>query len=145
MRFILTIFLLATAFASFGAEGAEEDFDREEIEKRIAPIGKVHVVGKPAGEAGAKKAVAKAAAKQVPGQATYEGHCIVCHADGVAGAPKFRNAGDWQPRLAKSKIDELVQIAIKGLNAMPPKGTCTECSEEDIKNAIQYMLPKKGA
>ena len=80
--------------------------------------------------------------KPEPGQETYEHFCITCHQDGVAGAPKFRDAGDWKPRLAGKTMDDLVATVTKGLNAMPPQGTCTECSDDDLRAAIQYMLPK---
>lgn len=76
------------------------------------------------------------------GQSIYEKSCAVCHHDGIAGAPRFRDEKDWQPRLLNKKIEDLVAIAIKGINAMPARGTCFECSDEDLKNAIQYMLPQ---
>jgi cytochrome c5 len=80
--------------------------------------------------------------KQDGGQATYEHFCINCHQEGVAGAPKFRNKTDWEPRLANNRtINELVNSAVNGLNTMPPKGTCFECTEEDLRAAIHYMLP----
>ncbi len=77
-----------------------------------------------------------------------EKFCTVCHAAGVAGAPKFGNAADWQVKLdsaAKGKdqaaqVDALVPIATKGLNAMPPKGNCADCTPAELKNAIQYMI-----
>lgn len=80
--------------------------------------------------------------KQEAGKGTYEQFCIICHQDGVAGAPKFQNEKDWGPRLKDRKIEDLVKSAQKGLNLMPAKGTCTECSDEDLKAAILYMLPK---
>lgn len=76
------------------------------------------------------------------GEETYQKYCSVCHRDGIAGAPKFRDKKDWQPHLDNKTIDDLVAIATKGVNAMPAKGTCFECSDEDLKNAIQYMLPQ---
>jgi len=76
------------------------------------------------------------------GQAIYEQHCVVCHQDGIAGAPKFRNDEDWKPRLAKKNRDELTMSAIKGLNAMPAKGACPECLDSDIQAAVEYMVPK---
>lgn len=81
---------------------------------------------------------AESNAKQI-----YEQHCIICHRDGVAGAPKFQDEGSWKARLEQNDIDALVASAIKGKNAMPPKGTCQECSDSDIKAAIEYMVPKK--
>lgn len=76
-------------------------------------------------------------------KAIYEQHCIICHADGVAGAPKYREEASWKSRIGERQIDELVASAIKGKNAMPPKGTCQECTDSDIKAAIEYMVPQK--
>lgn len=117
-----------------------DDYDRAQIEHRIRPIGAVHVQG----EEAPKEVVApkKEEAALPKGQATYQQYCIVCHKDGIAGAPKFQNASDWQPRLSKAgSVDGLVAVATKGLNAMPPKGTCQTCTDADLKAAIEYMLP----
>lgn len=73
---------------------------------------------------------------------TYNQYCYACHQSGLAGAPRFRNEEDWRERLAKKTIDDLVQTAIVGVNAMPAKGTCVSCQEEELKNAIIYMMPK---
>ena len=75
------------------------------------------------------------------GQDIYEHACILCHQDGVAGAPRFNNVDDWSIRLQKQDLEKLTLSAIKGLNAMPAKGSCSECSDEDIRAAIKYMLP----
>lgn len=80
--------------------------------------------------------------KKEQGKDTYEQFCVVCHKDGLAGAPRFRNEEDWQPRLAKKKIEDLLRSSKTGLNAMPMKGSCIQCSDEDLKAAITYMLPK---
>jgi cytochrome c5 len=134
-------FLLLTFFFAFSLQA--QDFDKQQIENRIHPVGKVSVEGgaAPAAAPDNSKKSTETAAK-APGQATFEKYCITCHKDGLAGAPKFRDANDWKPRLAAQNLDVLTATAIKGLNAMPPKGTCQECSEEDIRQAIQYMLPK---
>jgi cytochrome c5 len=141
MRFVLLLFFCILISPLY----AVEDFEQQQILERIKPVGKVRVEGKSAEPVSdtLDATASQAKVKELPGQAVYENHCVVCHGDGIAGAPKFRDTGDWQPRLSKSNIDELLAIAIKGLNAMPPKGTCGECSDEDIKNAIQYMLPLK--
>jgi cytochrome c5 len=72
------------------------------------------------------------------GEALYKQACTVCHAAGVAGAPKFGDKAAWAPRVALG-IDGLTASAIKGKNAMPPKGGST-ASDADIKAAVQYML-----
>lgn len=119
------------------------DIDREQLEQRIRPIGKVHVQeASSSGTISTPTVKEKKVVKEEPGAHIYEQYCVVCHRDGIAGAPKFRDAGDWAPRLANQTMDGLVAIAIKGLNAMPAKGTCQECSEADIKEAVEYMVPK---
>lgn len=132
--------LLACLFLLPFCAQAEEDMSSEAIAERMKPVGVVDVASA-AAPAAAPAAPAAPAAKQVPGEATYKQYCITCHGTGLAGAPKFQTA-DWKPRLDKQGIDGLVQTAIKGLNAMPPKGTCSTCSDADLKDAIQYMLPK---
>ncbi len=72
------------------------------------------------------------------GKAVYEKACQVCHSMGVAGAPKSHDAAAWEPRLGKG-MDALVSSVKSGLNAMPPGGMCTDCSDDDYKNAIEYM------
>ena len=45
---------------------------------------------------------------------------------------------DWQPRMEKG-METLVKSVTEGLNAMPPKGMCFDCSEQDYKALIEYM------
>lgn len=73
------------------------------------------------------------------GKAVYDQYCVGCHATGAGGAPKFGDAAAWEP-LAKQGLESLYQNAIHGINGMPPKGTCSSCSDDDIKNAVQYIV-----
>ena len=72
------------------------------------------------------------------GKAVYDKACHVCHSMGVAGAPKAHDTGAWEPRIAIG-IDTLVSTVKTGKGAMPPGGMCTDCSDEDYKNAIEFM------
>ena len=143
MRALISYILILIAFNSY----ALEDYERTQTKKRIAPIGQVKIQEDTV-QAAAKEQVEPAKKEEVaqkeeaPGKKIYDQYCHVCHQAGVAGAPKFQNEADWKPRLANKSIDEIVAIAIKGLNAMPPKGTCMTCSDADIKAAVEYMLPK---
>ncbi len=121
---------------------AASDFDREQIQQRISPVGSVRIEEQSATVVPDVTQTKAPAVKKSAGQATYEQYCVVCHGAGVAGAPKFRDGDDWKPRLSKQTIDSLTATALKGLNAMPAKGTCQECSDMDIKAAIQYMVPQ---
>ena len=73
------------------------------------------------------------------GKEIYDTKCFTCHANGVAGAPKFGDKAAWEPRIATG-MDTLLAVSIKGKGAMPPKGTCMDCSDEDLKATIQYMI-----
>jgi cytochrome c5 len=73
------------------------------------------------------------------GQKIYMKSCLACHAAGIANAPKLGDKAAWEPRIALG-MDALLATAIKGKNAMPPKGTCMTCSEDDLRAAIEYMV-----
>jgi cytochrome c oxidase subunit 2 len=96
--------------------------------------------------AGHKTAVAPDAAKATvaaaggaDGKGTYEKVCSVCHAAGVAGAPKFGDKTAWAPRIATG-ADVLHKSALKGKNAMPPKGGMTNLPDTDVVAAVDYMV-----
>ena len=89
---------------------------------------------------GASIALASGAQAEAPAQ--YAKTCAICHASGTAGAPKTGNAAEWAPRLEKG-MDALLQSANNGLNAMPPKGMCFDCSNDDFKALIEYMSTAK--
>jgi cytochrome c5 len=68
----------------------------------------------------------------------YQGACFACHATGALDAPKKGDAAAWKPRLAQG-METLHKHAIDGIRAMPPRGTCGDCSDDDILNAIKFM------
>jgi cytochrome c5 len=91
------------------------------------------------GVAGIVLALSGVAQAEDAGKATYDSKCAVCHANGVAGAPKFGDKEAWAPRIATGE-DAMMSSVINGKNAMPPKGACMDCSEADLKAAMQYMV-----
>lgn len=67
-------------------------------------------------------------------------HCSACHSTGLLGAPKIGDTAAWKERAdQQGGLDGILAKAITGINAMPPKGTCSTCSDEDLKGAIQKM------
>jgi len=70
---------------------------------------------------------------------TYKSHCGLCHNTGLAGAPKLGDKAAWEPRI-KQGLDVLIKHAMSGYKAMPAKGGCADCSQQQIKSAIEYML-----
>jgi cytochrome c5 len=125
-RVLASLFVSALFFVSVNAQETTND----DIAERIKPIGKVHIAG-----AAPAAAVGPRTGKQI-----YDGACVACHTSGVLGAPKFQVAADWQPRLDEKGFDQVWKNAITGINAMPAMGTCGDCSDDDIKAAIEYMI-----
>ena len=78
-------------------------------------------------------------AEENPGKSIYDTKCMACHATGVAGAPKFGDKEAWAPRIATG-MDTMLTNATNGIRAMPPMGTCMDCTEDQLKAAIQYMV-----
>ena len=68
----------------------------------------------------------------------YGKSCAVCHAAGAAGAPKTGVPSEWASRMEKG-METLVKSVKDGLNAMPPKGMCFDCSDEDYQALIEFM------
>lgn len=70
---------------------------------------------KPAAVAMASNQPAASASAPAPakGKAVYEASCSICHAAGVAGAPKFADKSAWRPRIAQGD-DTLHKHALKG-------------------------------
>jgi len=81
---------------------------------------------------------APVAAKADAAPALYAQTCSVCHAAGVAGAPRLGDKAGWAPRITAG-IDGLTASAIKGKGAMPPKGG-SAASEAEIKAVVAYMV-----
>lgn len=78
-----------------------------------------------------------AAAGSGHGEALYKQACQVCHAAGVAGAPKFGDKTAWAPRI-QAGMESMYTNAIQGKGAMPARGGTT-ASDADIKATVDYM------
>ncbi|MEH6548541.1 MAG: c-type cytochrome [Pseudomonadales bacterium] len=70
----------------------------------------------------------------------YNKSCVACHASGAAGAPKTGDADAWNVRLSEKGMETMVANAKNGINAMPPKGMCFDCSDEDFQALIEHMM-----
>ena len=77
-----------------------------------------------------------------PGKEIYDQYCYSCHNPGLNGAPRLGDAEAWAPRLEKG-MDTLVQSVTNGLNAMPPRGLCMDCTADQYKALIKYMSTPK--
>lgn len=71
----------------------------------------------------------------------FNSNCAMCHQTGAAGAPIPGDKAAWGPRIAQGN-DTLYKHAIDGLNAMPPRGLCGSCSDDDLKAVVDFMVNK---
>lgn len=112
------------------------DAQRQAIEERIAPVGKVCLQG----DASCGVAVAVATGEPRSGEDVYNASCMACHGTGAAGAPRTDDTAEWQKRLADKGLETLHKHAVEGFNAMPPMGLCMTCSEAEVIAAVDHML-----
>lgn len=118
---------------SAAASAASSD---DEIRERLQPAGSVCVVGD---SCAAGSSVASAPGGPRNGETIYNTYCMACHATGVSGSPMLGNAEQWSARIAQG-TDVLYQNSINGLNVMPPRGTCVDCSDDEIRATVDFMV-----
>jgi len=123
--------------------GATSDMSEAAIAERIKPVAQLNTGAPIMPEAPAAPAPVAAAGGARSGQDVYQSTCFACHGTGAAGAPKMGDNAAWGPRIAQG-IDTLLQHAINGFQGntgmMPPRGTCANCSDDELKAAVEYMV-----
>ena len=110
----------------------------DDIAERIKRVGNVCLEGADCASA----AVASTAVTTVVAsvESNFNKSCATCHNSGVAGAPKYADAVAWAPRIEKG-MDILYASTINGLPpAMPQKGMCFSCSDDDLRALVDYMV-----
>lgn len=146
---ILMLYVIVAGLAHQAVAATVED----KIAERIQKVGNVCIEGQECPGAGDSDgaAAADSTASADSGDtgettgtgdiaATYNKTCANCHDAGVADAPKLGDAEEWEKRLEKG-MDTLYASAIEGMPpAMPAKGTCFNCSDEELKALVDYML-----
>jgi len=152
----ITLIVMLTQLVTSGGDASKNNpgMSEEAIAKRLKPVGQVVVdasqpqpAAAPAATVqvaaaparGAKAAATAGRADTGKGKSVYESVCMVCHAAGVAGAPKSGDKAAWAPRL-KAGMSVLYASSLKGKNAMPPKGGNLALSDTDVNAAVDYMV-----
>ncbi len=130
---IAIIIVMTNVLSPVIRSGAEPDpYAVEQIASRIQPV------------AGFKLVDADAPVSYKTGQQVFESTCSACHGSGVAGAPKFGDAGDWGSYIQQG-FDSLLKNAIDGIGAMPPRGGNAALSDFEVARAVVYMANASGA
>jgi cytochrome c5 len=130
---IAIIILLAVYVNNSTRTGAGTDIEQS-VKERITPAAQVDIRD------------ANAPRVYKTGEAVFKAVCSTCHAAGVAGAPKFGDAGAWAPRISEG-YDTLLHNALNGKGAMPPRGGTSpdDYSDFEIARAVVYMANDGGA
>jgi cytochrome c5 len=123
----------------FMANSAGAKFKEPAVPKPAATAAAPAAAAPAAAQPQASAAPQQQAAAAPDGKKVFDGVCTVCHTAGVAGAPKLGDKAAWAPRI-KTGVDTLVQSALKGKNAMPPKGGNPSLSDADIRAAVEFMV-----
>jgi len=107
------------------------------IAERIAPVGDVYLSGGSSLDTKIEKKLSKDA-----GIKRYKSMCFACHDTGASGAPKLGDKAAWDTRIKSQSLETVYKHAIEGYKAMPAKGGCVSCSDDEIKMAVDYIIDK---
>jgi cytochrome c5 len=137
----LIVWAIARSFIGFKALNATSDDSsnsetvvENSVLERIKPVGEVRI---DTSTQVASAEIVETAERS--GEEIYNSKCAGCHTSGVMGSPKFASLEDWAPRIDLG-LEKLTLSAIAGKGGMPAKGTCMDCTDNDIKITVQYML-----
>lgn len=75
------------------------------------------------------------------GEEVFRTFCKSCHTSRIIKAPNIGDRQAWEPRISQGD-DVLLEHVIKGYRGMPSRGTCSNCSVEELKKTIRYIVSK---
>lgn len=73
------------------------------------------------------------------GEEVFQQACFACHGTGLNGAPVVGDQYAWEDRLQTGR-SALLTNTLNGLNNMPPRGGCADCSDAEIEAAVRYIV-----
>jgi cytochrome c5 len=77
------------------------------------------------------------------GEAVFAANCANCHTGGIggffSGGLDIEDPEDLEA-LSSKGLDALTENTIAGVGDMAARGGCDECTDEEIRNAVEYML-----
>ena len=131
----------ASVIAVSGVALAQSERQRQLIAERLESPAQVCLEGDACAAASQSAAASSASGERTP-ESIYKSACITCHLNGIADAPKLEDRTAWQQRLESKGLDQLYASVIKGIGAMPPRGVCIDCSDDDLRKTVDYILSK---
>ena len=132
---LVMIFIGYKSFTTLSSDSSHNNsiVDNATLE-RIKPVGDVRI--------DTSNMVASAErneSSERSGEAIYNSKCSGCHTSGVMEAPKYASLEDWSTRIDVG-LEKLTLSAIAGKGGMPPRGACMDCTDNEIKLTVQYIL-----
>lgn len=137
----IAVFTLSLVVAAFAGQVLATHLSKKNTDERIKPAFKVYLDGDKVPQVANELPKPPKPAGPRTSEDIYNTYCSACHNAGVAGAAKLGDVAAWSERLAKG-VDVVYANAINGIGAMPAKGTCMDCSDDEIKKTIDYILDK---
>lgn len=135
----VVIYIVAGVIQSNTIGAGEDPARTARIEARIQPVGQVNT---DPNAAVAQPVVEEGAADKTPAQVVAE-VCAGCHNSGVLNAPKVGDKAAWSTVMAAG-FDAVMNNAINGKGAMPPRGGSPALTDEQVAGAIKWMLNESG-
>ena len=128
-----------------GTDTRDAGEDQTAVADRIRPFGQIYLPGEEQQAAAPMVETAEEPAPVVTamsGPQVYNAACLACHGAGIGGAPILGDAAMWAPRIAQG-INVLNEHAVNGYTGsagyMPPKGGRIDLSDQEIRDAVEYM------
>lgn len=148
----LAILVLAMKLSDLtqGVYTRDADEYQAAVAERIRPFGQIYLPG----EEHASSAVSVETAVEpdpvatlMSGPQVYNTACLACHGAGIGGAPILGDIDAWSARIAQG-ADVLRDHAVNGYTGaagyMPPKGGRIDLSDQEIHDAVDYMVGEAG-
>ena len=138
MLIVWALVMIFIGYKSFTTPNSDSSHSNSIVDnavlERIKPVGEVRI--------DTSNMVASAESNESSersGEEIYNSKCAGCHTSGVMDAPKYASLEDWSTRIDVG-LEKLTLSAIAGKGGMPPKGACMDCTDNEIKNTVQYIL-----
>ncbi len=144
---VVVLYQFAASLDRFTATVHDREYEvHDTVADRVRPFGRVKLPGEEHGPGELKVdevPQAEPHATTLSGPQVFNEACIVCHGNGIGGAPMLNDRAAWESRIAQG-MDTLYRHAIEGYTGstgyMPPKGARLDLSDAEVNAAVDYML-----
>ena len=138
MLIVWALVMIFIGYKSLSTSNTDSSHSNSSVDnavlERIKPVGEVRI--------DTSNMIASAESNEPSersGEEIYNIKCAGCHTSGVMEAPKYASLEDWSTRIDLG-LEKLTLSAITGKGGMPPRGACMDCTDNEIKVTVQYIL-----